>query len=170
MPLVTQTVIMMVNGNVGTGIAVAGAFGFVRFRSMQYKADDILIIFAAVAIGLATSIGYIGFAALFTLIVSTLLFAFSKTISNAFTVTHRELRITVPEGVNYEAEFASVLDKYTSSYELLSVKTTNMGSLYRLSYDILLKDFQLTQEFINELRIRNGNLEISLGIFPEVTE
>ncbi len=170
MPLVTQTVIMMVNGNVGTGIAVAGAFGFVRFRSMQYKAEDILIIFVAVAIGLATSIGYVGFATLFTLIVSVLLFAFSKTASNGLTLTHRELRITVPEGVNYETEFASVLDKYTSSYELLSVKTTNMGSLYRLSYDILLKDIQLTQEFINELRVRNGNLEISLGVFPEVTE
>ena len=170
MPLVTQTVIMMVNGNIGTGIAVAGAFGFVRFRSMQYKAEDILLIFVAVAIGLATSIGYIGFAALFTIIVVSLVALFGKTIGSTEAISHRELRITVPEGVNYEEAFNDLFSKYASSCELLTVKTTNMGSLYKLTYDIVLRDYHNIQEFINELRIRNGNLEIALGIFPEVSE
>ena len=170
MPFVTQTVIMMVNGNVGTGIAVAGAFGFVRFRSMQYKAEDILLIFASVAIGLATSIGYVAFAAVFTLIVSFLLFAFNKTFGNGYAISHRELRVTLPEGVNYEEEFEELLDKYTVSHELVTVKTTNMGSLYKVTYDIVLKDSHKTQEFINELRVRNGNLEIALGLFPEAGE
>ena len=169
MPVVAQTVIMMVNGNVGTGIAVAGAFGLVRFRSMQYKAEDILLIFVAVTIGLATSIGYIGFAALFTLIVCVIMTVFHKGISN-LGQQHLELRITCPESMNYTEELHDLFDKYTVSSEMLSVRTTNMGSLYRLTYDVVLKNRSEIQNFINELRIRNSNLEISLGIFPEVSE
>ncbi|MBQ3376349.1 MAG: DUF4956 domain-containing protein [Erysipelotrichaceae bacterium] len=169
MPVVAQTVIMMVNGNVGTGIAVAGAFGLVRFRSMQYKAEDILLIFVAVTIGLANSIGYIGFSTLFTLIVCVIMFVFYK-ISGNYSQLHQELRITCPESMNYNEELADVLDRYTVSNELITVKTTNMGSLYRLTYDVVLKDRKDIQNFINELRIRNSNLEISLGVFPEVSE
>ena len=169
MPVVTQTIIMMVNGNVGTGIAVAGAFGLVRFRSMQYKAEDILLIFIAVTIGLATSIGYIGFAGLFTLIVCVIMYLFNR-LSGTFGQTHLELRITCPESLDYENELGEVLDRYTLKHEMVSVKTTNMGSLYRIAYDIILKDKKETQNFINELRIRNSNLDINLGLFPEVNE
>ena len=169
MPVVAQTVIMMVNGNVGTGIAVAGAFGLVRFRSMQYKAEDILLIFVAVTIGLATSIGYIGFAALFTILVCVIMTVF-HVLEGKLGQVHQELKITCPESMNYSDELSDLLDRYTSSYELLTVRTTNMGSLYRLTYDVVLKDRKEIQNFINELRIRNSNLEISLGIFPEVTE
>ena len=169
MPVVAQTVIMMVNGNVGTGVAVAGAFGLVRFRSMQYKAEDILMIFVAVTIGLATSIGYIGFAGLFTLIVCVIMYLFNR-LSCTFGQTHLELKITCPESLDYENELGEVLDRYTLKHEMVSVKTTNMGSLYRIAYDIILKDKKETQNFINELRIRNSNLEINLGLFPEVNE
>ena len=169
MPVVAQTVIMMVNGNVGTGIAVAGAFGLVRFRSMQYKAEDILLIFVAVTIGLATSIGYIGFATLFTLLVCVIMVVFHK-LEGQLGQRHQELKITCPEGMNYTEEFSDLMDRYTVSSELLTVRTTNMGSLYKLTYDIVLKDRKEIQNFINELRIRNSNLEISLGVFPEVSE
>ncbi|MBR2545476.1 MAG: DUF4956 domain-containing protein [Erysipelotrichaceae bacterium] len=168
MPVVAQTVIMMVNGNVGTGIAVAGAFGLVRFRSMQYKAEDILLIFVAVTIGLATSIGYIGFASLFTFIVCVIMTVFKKT-SN-FGRQHLELRITCPESMNYAEELNDVFEKFTASSELLSVRTTNMGSLFKLTYDVVMKNRNEIHNFINELRIRNSNLEINLGIFPEVSE
>lgn len=168
MPVVAQTVIMMVNGNVGTGVAVAGAFGLVRFRSMQYKAEDILLIFIAVTIGLATSISYIGFAALFTLIVCVIMTVFKKV--NTSVGQHLELRITCPESMNYTDELRDVLDKYTASSELLTVRTTNMGSLFKLTYDVVLKSRNDIQDFINELRIRNSNLEINLGVFPEVSE
>ncbi len=167
MPAVTQTVIMMVNGNIGTGLAVAGAFSFVRFRSQQYKAEDILLIFVAVAIGLACSIGYLGFAALFTLIVIAVLALFHSLFSSSLSSAHKELRITVPEGMDYESELGEVLAAHTSYCELLSVKTTNMGSLFRLTYDIVLRDPGNSRNFINELRVRNANLEISLGILPE---
>ena len=167
MPAVTQTVIMMVNGNIGTGLAVAGAFSFVRFRSQQYKAEDILLIFVAVVIGLACSIGYLGFAALFTLIVIAVLALFHSLFSSSLSSGHKELRITVPEGMDYESELGEVLAAHTSYCELLSVKTTNMGSLFRLTYDIVLRDPANSRSFINELRVRNANLEISLGILPE---
>ena len=169
MPVVAQTVIMMVNGNVGTGVAVAGAFGLVRFRSMQYKAEDILMIFVAVTIGLATSIGYIGFATLFTLIVCIIMTVFHK-LEGQLGQVHQELKITCPESMNYVEELSDLMDRYTVSSELLTVRTTNMGSLYKLTYDIVLKDRNDIQNFINELRIRNSNLEISLGVFPEVSE
>ncbi|MBR2701119.1 MAG: DUF4956 domain-containing protein [Erysipelotrichaceae bacterium] len=168
MPVVAQTVIMMVNGNVGTGIAVAGAFGLVRFRSMQYKAEDILLIFVAVTIGLATSIGYIGFASLFTFIVCVIMTVFKKT--GNFGRQHLELRITCPESMNYAEELNDVFEKFTASSELLSVRTTNMGSLFKLTYDVVMKNRNEIQNFINELRIRNSNLEINLGVFPEVSE
>ena len=170
MPAVIQTVIMMVNGNIGTGLAVAGAFSFVRFRSMQYRAEDILLIFVAVAIGLACSIGYLGFAALFALIVIVILLLFHQLFSSSLASGHKELRITVPEGMDYEKQLDDVLASYTSYYELLSVKTTNMGSLFRLTYDIVMRTPADTQNFINELRVRNANLEISVGVLPEAVQ
>ncbi len=170
MPAVIQTIIMMVNGNIGTGLAVAGAFSFVRFRSMQYRAEDILLIFVTVAIGLACSIGYLGFAALFDLIVIVILFLFHQLFSSSLACGHKELRITVPEGMDYEKQLDDVLAGYTSYYELLSVKTTNMGSLFRLTYDIVLRNPDNTQNFINELRVRNSNLEISVGVLPETVQ
>lgn len=170
MPMVTQTVIMMVNGNIGTGLAVAGAFSFVRFRSLQYKAEDILLIFVAVAVGLACAIGYLGFAVLFCLIVIVIMIIFHKIFPSALSAGHRELRITVPEGMDYESELKEVLDHYTSYCKLLSVKTTNMGSLFRLTYDVVLHQPSNSRSFINELRVRNANLEISIGVLPENTQ
>ena len=168
MPVVTQTVIMMVNGNIGTGLAVAGAFSFVRFRSLQYKAEDILLIFVAVAVGLACAIGYLGFAVLFCLIIIAIMMIFHKVFSSALSAGHRELRITVPEGLDYESELSEIMDRYTSYCELLSVRTTNMGSLFRLTYDVVLRQPSDSRSFINELRVRNANLEISIGTLPEI--
>ncbi|MBQ6654995.1 MAG: DUF4956 domain-containing protein [Erysipelotrichaceae bacterium] len=170
MPAVTQTVIMMVNGNIGTGLAVAGAFSFVRFRSAQYKAEDIMLIFVAVAVGLACSIGYLGFAVLFTLIIIVIMMIFHNIFPSALSAGHKELRITVPEGMDYENELAEIMDRYTSYCDLLSVKTTNMGSLFRLTYDVVLRQSSECRSFINELRVRNANLEISIGVLPEISQ
>lgn len=170
LPFVVQIVLMLVNGNVGTGIAIAGAFGLIRFRSIQCRPEEIIIIFAATAIGLATSAGYIGVAIIFTFIIVILIFMFSLLTSNSILKQHKELRITVPERINYADELAEVLDKYNSYFNLLSVRTTNMGSLYKLTYDIIMKNERQTQEFINDLRIHNGNLEIFIGLLPEVGE
>ncbi|MGN0298047.1 MAG: DUF4956 domain-containing protein [Lachnospiraceae bacterium] len=163
LPAIVQTVIMMVNGNVGTGVAVAGAFSLVRFRSVPGSAREITAIFLAMATGLATAMGYLGVAVLFVLIICIILLVIThlekKTQSNLL-----ELKITIPESLNYVHAFDEVFEQYTLCHELLSAKTTNMGSLYKLHYRIALKKQEEEQDFINALRCRNGNLEIMLGI------
>ena len=167
LPTIVQTVLMLVNGNLGTGVAIMGAFGLLRFRSMQCKPEEMVVLFAAFTIGLATSVGYLGIATVFVLIVSLLMILYKKLSNGAFNISHKELKITVPETCNYSTEFEDLFKKYTYSYELVGVKTTNMGSLYRLSYDIVLNPSESTQDFINDLRVRNGNLEIAIGVFPD---
>lgn len=165
LPAVVSMVILLVNGNVGAGVAVAGTFGLVRFRSVPGTAKEIGAIFLAMAAGLAAGMGYIGYAALFALIMGTVLLIYTRfgfgMPGNA--CLQRGLRITIPENLDYTDVFNEVLGKYTSSSHLLGVKTTNMGSLFRLSYDITLKKGGIEKEFIDELRCRNGNLEIMLN-------
>ncbi len=171
LPPIVQTVIMIVNGNIGTGLAVMGAFSLIRFRSAQGSAREIAYIFLTMAAGLACAGGYIGIAAVFTLIMCAVIMVLARirfTASDA--VGMKELKITVPESLNYSHSFDDVFQKYTSSVRLMSVKTSNMGSLYKLFYRVTLKSSEDEFEFINELRCRNGNLEISLGFAPENTE
>lgn len=160
LPSIVQLVIMLVNGNVGVGVAVAGAFSLVRFRSAPGTAKDIADIFLAMAVGLATGTGYVGIAAVFTVIMLAveLLYKFihfgeSKTV-------RKELKIVVPETLNYTDIFEDVFAQFTKTHELIRVKTSSMGSLFTLTYIIVLKDDKSEKDFIDELRIRNGNLDI----------
>lgn len=164
LPAIVQTVIMLVNGSVGTGIAVMGAFSLVRFRSVPGSAKEIVSIFLAMATGLATAMGYVFLAGLFVIIVCAVmtLSSFVKIKDKDDLV--RELRITVPEDLNYAHSFDDLFETYTRSAKLVNVKTTNMGSLYKLLYQIELKDEDNIQSFIDDLRCRNGNLEISVAI------
>ena len=161
---------MLVNGNLGTGIAIAGAFGLIRFRSIQCKPEEIVIIFMATVAGLANAAGYIGISAVFTVIACLIMTVFYKANKGLLNNVHRMLKITVPEGTNYENCFNDLFKRYLKEHELVSVKTTNMGSLFRLTYDTVLMNSNETRNFINELRTRNGNLEITLGMFPEEGE
>lgn len=170
-PAIVQTVIMLVNGSVGTGVAVMGAFSLVRFRSVAGSAKEIVSIFLAMATGLATAMGYIGLAIIFVCV-----FCIAMIIASFIRIKEkddlvRELKITVPEDLNYAHSFDEIFDKYTKSCKLQNVKTTNMGSLYKLSYNIELNSEDDIQAFIDELRCRNGNLEISVMIpaVPEAT-
>ncbi|MBR6807836.1 MAG: DUF4956 domain-containing protein [Clostridia bacterium] len=168
LPVSVQTVIMMVNGNVGTGVAVMGAFSLVRFRSVPGKAKDIVSIFLTMTAGLACASGYVGIAILFTLIVSL-----GMIIVVLFPVKSEkalDLRITVPESISFSDAFDDLFEKFTKNYTLVSVKTTNMGSLYKLQYRIELKDSNEMKEFIDSLRCRNGNLEISVSVAPQGVE
>lgn len=165
LPAVVCVVIMMVNGNVGTGVAVAGSFSLVRFRSAPGTAREISAIFVAMGTGLITGMGYLAYAALFALILgaATMAYtAFSLRPHNGGPVC-RTLHITVPEDLDYIGVFEPVLDEYTRQYSLTQVKTTNMGSLFKLTYDVTMKDAALEKKFIDQLRQRNGNLEIALG-------
>ncbi len=161
LPAIVETVIFMVNGSVGTGIAVAGAFSLVRFRSVPGKAKEIALLFLAMTAGLACATGFIAIALVFTVVVGVITVLFSL-----FTVPAEkelELRITVPESLNYANAFDDLFATYTKKARLISVKTTNMGSLFKLTYRVELKDATRTKELIDDLRCRNGNLEIAIA-------
>ena len=162
MPAAIAIVIMMVNGNVGAGVAVAGAFTLVRFRSVPGTAREIAAIFMDMAVGLACGMGHIWIAILFFVIMAVLvialtLFGFGERSGN------QQLKITIPENLDYNDLFDDLFKKYTSSWELVRVRTTNMGTLYELCYDVVLKDEKKTKAFMDEIRCRNGNLNITLG-------
>ena len=165
LPTVVCVVIMMVNGNVGTGVAVAGAFSLVRFRSAPGTAKEITMLFLAMGAGLLAGMGYLGFALLFTLIVCLLNllyhcfdFGFKKNGAR-----YKTLNITIPEDLDYSGVFESVLQDYATSWELVRVKTTNMGSMFQLTYQLTLKAAVNEKEMIDKLRCRNGNLEIAVS-------
>ncbi len=164
LPAAVAMVIMLVNGDFGTGVAVAGAFGLVRFRSVPGTAKEIGAIFTAMGAGLACGVGYIGYAAAFAVIVSAamLLYQFVGFGTNRNDGLHKKLSITIPENLDYTGMFDDLFEKYTRSHKLVTVKTTNMGSLFKLTYEIELASAEQEKQFIDELRCRNGNLEINI--------
>lgn len=163
LPPIVTLVIMMVNGSIGAGLAVAGTFSLVRFRSAPGTAKEICGVFMATAIGLACGMGYVGVAALFFVVMGAFVLLLSLAHMGERSSAFRHLKITIPETLEYDGLFDDLFDKYTSRHELTRVKTTNMGTLYELSYDIYLKDGEVKKEFIDAIRCRNGNLNISCG-------
>ena len=161
LPAIVQTVIMMVNGNIGTGVAVMGAFSLVRFRSVPGKARDIVAIFLTMTAGLACAAGHAAIALLFTTLIAVVMIV--ATYVPTKLEKELELKITVPETLNYTDAFAEVLKSYTARYRLVAVKTTAMGSLFRLTYRIEMKERSKEKEFMDALRCRNGNLEIAIS-------
>jgi len=166
LPAIVQIVIMLVNGNIGAGVAVAGAFSLVRFRSVPGSAQEIGLLFLAMAMGLATGMGYIILAACFFVIITVFMFVLCKIHFGLDETNERFLKISVPEDLEYEELFDDLFEKYTDKYELISVKTSNMGTLFDLKYSVILKENVSTKEFIDNLRCRNGNLTISYGKAP----
>ncbi|MDR2671705.1 MAG: DUF4956 domain-containing protein [Coriobacteriales bacterium] len=174
LPAVVQLVIMLVNGNLGAGLAVMGAFALVRFRSIPGSAKDIAAVFFSMAIGLATGMGFLAIAALFTLIIGLVNIIYSNVGTVALgglRAETRQLRIMIPEDLDYPEVFDPLFAAFTASHELVRLKTTNLGSLYTLDYRVVLKADTSPKQFLDELRTRNGNLEVSLGrdIFKATT-
>ncbi len=161
LPVIVQMVILLVSGSVGTGVAALGAFSLVRFRSIPGTAKEISSIFLAMAVGLATGTGYVGIAILFTLIVCATLLILNLSSFGDQVQTSRYLRITIPENLDYTSVFDDILAEFLTKYEILSVKTVDMGSLFRIDYQVVLKESSNEKELIDALRTRNGNLEIS---------
>ncbi len=162
MPAVVQAVIFLVNGNLGTGLAVMGAFTLIRFRSVAGSAKDITCIFFAMAVGLATGMGYALYAALFTVVVGGTYF-FLSTIGYGEKAEIKSLRITIPEDLEYEGIFDDLFQAYTKKADLHTVKTTNLGSLFELQYRIVMRDAAQQKALIDEIRCRNGNLSVAIG-------
>lgn len=163
LPAMVQVIIMLVNGNIGAGVAVAGAFGLIRFRSAPGSAKEIGMVFLATAVGLATGMGYVALAAAFFAVMAALLLAMTAFGFGAGRADERELKITIPENLDYDGLFDDLFAKYTRAAELERVKTSNMGTLYELVYKIVLRDAHTTKAFLDELRTRNGNLNIICG-------
>ena len=151
---------MLVNGNLGTGVAVMGAFSLVRFRSVPGTAKEISSIFLAMAVGLAAGMGYIGIAVLFVVVIGAANTIFTVSSFGEKRTEERSLRITIPESLDYTEVFDEIFEQYLKRWELIQVKTTNMGSLFRLEYRVVLKDRKDEKKMIDGLRCRNGNLEI----------
>ena len=165
LPAVVCVVIMMVNGNVGAGVAVAGAFSLVRFRSVPGTAKEIGMLFLAMGAGLVAGMGYLGYAVLFTVILGglTMLYSLLNLGGRKDNGSQKVLSVIIPEDLNYSDVFEDIFAQYTTACELVKVKTTNMGSLYRLTYHVTLKDAAKEKEMIDAIRCRNGNLEISVS-------
>ena len=162
LPMTVAAVVALVNGNIGAGVAVAGAFGLVRFRSAPGTAREIAVIFIAMAAGLAFGMGYIAYGAIFLLGSGGLLFAFGKFAKKAEASCDREkiIKITIPESLDYTEVFDDIFAEYASSAKLEKVKSANMGSMFRLSYRITLKNAGSEKPMLDAIRTRNGNLEI----------
>ncbi|MGN0165996.1 MAG: DUF4956 domain-containing protein [Lachnospiraceae bacterium] len=169
LPVMVTIIILMVNGNIGTGIAVAGAFSLTRFRSQPGTAKEIGSIFFAMVIGLCCGTGYIGVAILFTVVVSLLSILYLTMGLGTPAENVKTLTIVIPENLDYTEIFDDLFSEYTKNAELCKVRTTNMGSMYKLKYEIVLKNTDKQKEFLDAIRERNGNLEVMLGR-PEVDE
>lgn len=161
LPTVVEAVIMLVNGNIGAGVAVAGAFSLVRFRSAPGTAKEISALFLAMTIGLATGMGYVTLAVVLFVIIAALMLLLGAVKFGENDSSLRTLKITIPENLDYDGIFDDLFAKYTNSAELEKVKTSNMGTLFDLQYTIALKGKEVPKEFIDEIRIRNGNLNIT---------
>ena len=162
LPIIVQTIIMLVNGNLGMSIAIAGAFSLIRFRSIAGSSKEIVAVFLAMVIGVANGMGYVWFASLTTVLV---LFVWFVLIKSKIFETNDEkiLKVTIPENLDYTNVFDDIFEKFTNKVTLEQVKTTNMGSLFDLSYRVILKKDIEEKKFIDEIRVRNANLKVLLS-------
>lgn len=166
MPALVQIVIMLVNGNLGTGVAVMGAFSLVRFRSVPGSSKEISFIFFSMAVGITTGVGYISFALIVTAVICLIFLILSKTSFGEGNACDRKLKITIPENLDYAHVFDDLFEKYTKTVFLEKIKTTNLGSMFELHYNVSIKNPEEEKEFIDSLRCRNGNLTIILSRTP----
>lgn len=164
-PAIVCMVIMMVNGNVGAGVAVAGAFSLVRFRSAPGTAKEIGVLFMAMGVGIITGMGYIAYAFLFVVILGgmDLFYAQIDFGIKKHPALQRTLHVTIPEDLDYVEVFDDLFAEYTEKHSLVNVKTTNMGSLFKLTYQITFREANVEKAFIDAVRCRNGNLEVALS-------
>lgn len=165
LPAVVCVVILLVNGNVGTGVAVAGAFSLVRFRSVPGTAKEITTLFLAMGAGLIAGMGYLGYAVLFTVVMCAVFLLYNALDFGARrnAASYKTLAVAIPEDLDYTGVFDDIFAEYTAAHDLVSVKTTNMGSMFRLTYQVTLRDAAREKEMLDKIRCRNGNLEILIS-------
>ncbi len=164
-PAIVQVIIMMVNGNIGAGVAAAGAFSLVRFRSIPGSSRDICMLFLAMASGLVCGMGFMWYALIFTAIIAVII-AVAERLVPPNRAAMRQLTVIIPEDMDYNGTFDDIFKEYTTSFVLDRVKTIRMGTMYELIYIIAFKSGKSEKEMLDKIRCRNGNLSISLGMVP----
>ncbi len=167
LPILVQAVIMLVNGSIGAGLAVMGAFNLVRFRSAPGTSRELCYIFLVMGVGLATGMGFIGFAVLITLVAGIILAVLGFTPVFGIVRTAKLLSVLIPEDMDYSVCFKEVFAEYVSRSRLIMSKTVSMGTLYELRYEIILKDADKEKEFLDKIRVINGNLTVSCSILTD---
>lgn len=170
LPVIVQSVIMLVNGNLGAGVAVMGAFSLVRFRSVPGDSREIGSIFLAMSVGLAVGMGYLGMAAALTVVVGLATMVLVAVPFGNSSMKERELKVTIPENLDYMGIFDDIFERYTSKAKLVKVRTVNLGSLYELCYRISLRNEMEEKMMIDDIRCRNGNLNIVCGHVPDAKD
>ena len=169
LPAIVSVVILLIGSNIARAFSMAGAFALVRFRSAPGSAKDIAVVFFSMAAGLACGLGYITFAAIFVAAIIVVLLALSLSTFGEKKSFSKQLKITIPENLNYQSAFDDIFATYTQTTELRNVKTTNMGTLFELTFIVGMKSNINEKSFIDEIRCRNGNLNISLGLIPDTS-
>jgi len=170
LPSIVTVVIMVVGSDIARAISLGGVFALVRFRSVPGDSKDITNVFFAMAVGLATGMGYVPLAIIVTVIIGVFYFLLNRFQFGARRTISKQLRITIPENLNYEGAFDELFAEYTDGYELDKVRTTNLGTLYELTYIVEMKPDVSEKQFIDSLRCRNGNLNIILCRMPDMPE
>lgn len=168
LPIILSVIIIFIGSNIARAFSLAGTLSIIRFRSAPGDPKDIGFIFFDIAAGLACGVGLFGYGALFVILLCAVLFISEKLNLFEKQSLQKQLKITIPEDLNYDGAFNEILDKYTKKYSLSKVKTTDLGALFELCYSVTLKKDIDEQEFINELRCRNGNLNIILSVTPQI--
>jgi len=169
LPVLVEVIILLASGQVEVSLAVAGAFSLVRFRSMPGNSKEIVSVFWAMAIGSALGLGYIWLSIIITIVVAILMFLYTTVLNKSVDNSQRKLKIVIPENLDYDEVFKDLLKKYTKEYELRKAKTTNMGSTYELTYLVSLKNGVKEKQFMDDIRVRNGNMTVLLER-PELSE
>ena len=167
LPALVSVVILLVGSNVARAFSIAGVFTLIRYRSLPGDSKDISLVFLSMAIGLTTGLGYITFAAIITIIFCLVILLIKKTNFGFTRQVEKRLKVVIPEDMNYQTAFDDIFDKYLKRSEIQRVKTTNLGTLYEITYHIIMKDNVSEKEFLDELRCRNGNLTIQLGMMEQ---
>ncbi|MCM3129405.1 MULTISPECIES: DUF4956 domain-containing protein [unclassified Paenibacillus] len=170
LPAIVAIIILLIGSNIARAFSLAGAFSIIRFRSAPGDPKDIAFVLFTMAAGLACGVGAFGYAVLFTLILCILMFVLSKFNFGARKTLQRTLKITIPENLSYDDAFDEVFKKYNVQYELKKIRTTELGSLYELVYGVTMNQLTNQKEFLDEIRCRNGNLDLSLTMTPSVAE
>lgn len=166
LPAIIQAVLILVNGNLGTSVAVLGIFSLVRFRSVPGSSKEIMSVFLTTAIGLAIGMGFLIYACLITVVIGAAFVIYAKVPFGEVKTTEKMLRVTLPENLDYTDIFDDIFEKYLKHVREDRVKTVNMGTMYELSYIITMKDSKQEKAMIDDIRCRNGNLSVSCGRVP----